>query len=194
LRARDLPVRRVLPAVRTLCSPSSGLLGQGVRYGLAGGAVALVYLSTTTLFAEVVRIPFQIALAIGFCVALVVHFTLQRLFVWSHQEEFALPLHHQAGRYLTFAGTQYGLTIASTALLPAALGVSTEIVYLVTAAVLASTNFLVFRHGIFHADKTPSFEQDRADQDSVDQPTHSTEGELVPFDGDLQSEGFTGKS
>jgi putative flippase GtrA len=183
LRALDLPVRRLLPAVRTLRSPSSGLLGQGVRYGLAGGAVALVYLSTTTVLAEVVRIPFQIALAIGFFVAFVVHFTLQRLFVWSHQEEFALPLHHQAGRYLTVAGTQYGLTIASTSLLPAALGVSTEIVYLVTVAVLASTNFLVFRHGIFHADhtpsferdhadQTPSFERDHADQNSVEQPTH----------------------
>jgi putative flippase GtrA len=172
LRALDLRVRRVLPAVRILRSPSSGLLGQGVRYGLAGAAVALVYLSTTTVLAEVVRIPFQIALAIGFSVALVAHFTLQRLFVWSHQEEFALPLRHQAGRYLTVAGTQYGLTIASTSLLPAALGVSTEIVYLVTVAVLASTNFLVFRHGIFHADQAPSFEPDSADQNSVERPTH----------------------
>ena len=155
--------RRVLPGVRILRSPNSGLLGQGVRYGLAGGVVALVYLSTTTVLAELVGIPFQIALAIGFSVALVVHFTLQRWFVWSHHEEFALPLHHQVGRYLTVAGTQYGLTIASTALLPAALGVSTEIVYLVTVAALAATNFLVFRHRIFHADQTPSFEHDRAD-------------------------------
>ena len=172
LRALHLSVRRVLPAVRFLRSPSSGLLGQGVRYGLVGAAVALVYLSTTTVLAEVVRIRFQIALAIGFCVAIVVHFTLQRLFVWIHEDEFALPLHHQAGRYLTVAGTQYGLTIASTSLLPAALGVSTEIVYLVTVAVLASTNFLVYRHGIFQADQTPSFERDRADQHSAEQPTH----------------------
>ena len=159
-------------AVRILRSPSSGLLGQGVRYGLAGGTVAVVYLSTTTVLAEVVGLPFQVALAIGFSVALVVHFTLQRFFVWIHHDEFALPLHHQAGRYLTVAGTQYGLTIASTALLPAALGVSAEIVYLVTVAVLASTNFLVFRHGIFQAGQTPSFEPDRAEQSSVEQPTH----------------------
>ena len=159
-------------AVRILRSPSSGLLGQGVRYGLAGGTVAVVYLSTTTVLAEVVGLPFQVALAIGFSVALVVHFTLQRFFVWIHHDEFALPLHHQAGRYLTVAGTQYGLTIASTSLLPAALGVSAEIVYLVTVAVLASTNFLVFRLGIFHADRTPSFERDRADENSLEQPTH----------------------
>ena len=158
--------------MRTLRSPSSGLLGQGVRYGLAGGTVAVVYLSTTTVLAEVVGLPFQVALAIGFSVALVVHFTLQRFFVWIHHDEFALPLHHQAGRYLTVAGTQYGLTIASTALLPAALGVSAEIVYLVTVAVLASTNFLVFRHGICQPDQASSLEPGRAEKNSVEQPTH----------------------
>jgi putative flippase GtrA len=137
--------------LRGLRSPSSGILGQGVRFALAGGTVALVYLTTTTVLAEVVGMPFQVALAIGFCVGLIVHFTLQRVFVWAHYEEFALPLHHQAGRYLILAGLQYGVTAASTALLPTALGVSTEIVYLVTVAIVLSVNFLVFRYGIFHA-------------------------------------------
>jgi putative flippase GtrA len=134
-----------------LRSPSSGLLGEGVRFALAGGTVALVYLTTTLVLAEIVGVPFQVALVIGFCVGLIVHFTLQRVFVWTHHEEFALPLHHQAGRYLVVAGVQYGVTAASTALLPTALGVSTEIVYLVTVAVVLSVNFLVFRHRIFHA-------------------------------------------
>jgi putative flippase GtrA len=122
-----------------------------VRFALAGGTVALVYLTTTLVLAEVVGMPFQVALVIGFCVGLIVHFTLQRVFVWTHYEEFALPLHHQAGRYLIVAGAQYGVTAASTALLPTALGVSTEIVYLVTVAVVLSVNFLVFRYRIFHA-------------------------------------------
>jgi hypothetical protein len=63
----------------------------------------------------------------------------------------ALPLHHQAGRYLIVASVQYGVTAASTSLLPTALGVSTEILYLVTVAVVVSVNFLVFRHRIFQA-------------------------------------------
>jgi putative flippase GtrA len=137
--------------MHTLKAPESGVLGQGVRFALSGGTVALVYLATTTVLAEVVGLPFQVALAIGFCVGLVVHFTLQRLFVWSHHEEFALPLSHQLGRYLAVAGVQYGVTAASTALLPSALGVPTEMVYLVTVAVVVSVNFLVFRNGIFHA-------------------------------------------
>ena len=142
-RAREL--------ARTLRAPESGLLGQGVRYALAGCTVALVYLATTIVLADLVGMPFQAALAIGFSVGLMVHFTLQRVFVWTHHEEFALPLHYQAGRYLLVAGAQYGVTVASTSLLPRLLGVSTEFVYLATVAVTISTNFLVFRHGIFHA-------------------------------------------
>jgi putative flippase GtrA len=134
-----------------------------VRFALAGGTVALVYLTTTIVLAEVIGVPFQIALAIGFCVGLVVHFTLQRMFVWTHHEEFALPLHRQAGRYLIVAGIQYGVTAASTSLLPTALGVPTEVVYVVTVAVVVSVNFLVFRQRIFHAkpaatDPAPSSE------------------------------------
>jgi len=145
--------------VQGLRSPSSGLLGQGTRFGLAGGLVALVYLGTTTLLADVVGLPFQVALAIGFGVAISLHFTLQRVFVWIHHEDFALPVYEQAGRYLAVAAVQYGVTAASTALLPSALGISTELVYLATVAVILSVNFLVFRHGIFHAkpaDESPA--------------------------------------
>jgi putative flippase GtrA len=137
--------------VRALKAPESGLLGQGVRFGLAGATVALVYLATTTILAEGAGLAFQAALAIGFCVGLLVHFTLQRVFVWAHHEEFALPLHHQITRYMVVAAAQYGVTAASTGLLPSALGVPTELVYLATVAVVLSANFLLFRNGIFHA-------------------------------------------
>jgi putative flippase GtrA len=143
--------RRTLSAWRDLRSPSSGVRGQGVRFAIAGGTVALVYIGTTIVLATIVGLPFQIALAIGLVVSLVVHFTLQRLFVWTHHEEFALSLQQQLGRYLVAAGTQYGVTAASTAVLPPFLGVSAPVVYLGTVAVVVSTNFLVFRHGIFHA-------------------------------------------
>jgi putative flippase GtrA len=128
----------------------SALTAQGVRFGLAGGLVALVYLGSTTFLADVVGLPFQVALAIGFCLALTVHFTLQRLFVWNSSEAFALALHHQVGRYLVLAALQYGVTACSTSLLPSALGIPTEAVYLATVAVVVSVNFLVFRNRIFH--------------------------------------------
>jgi putative flippase GtrA len=137
-----------------LRSPDSGVRGQGARFAVAGGIVAVVYLTVTTVLANVVGLPFQVALALGFCVALIVHFSLQRFFVWVHHEEFALPLHHQMARYLLSAGVQYGVTVASTSLLPSALGVSTEVVYVATVAVVMGANFLVFRHGVFHASAT----------------------------------------
>lgn len=138
----------------SLLTPDSGILGQGMRFTIAGSIVTVVYLGTTTLFAKVANMPFQLALITGFSIALVVHFTLQRLFVWTHHEEFALPLHHQLGRYLTVSAAQYGLTAASVAVMPSVLGLSAEVVYLATVAVVYSVNFLVFRHGIFHADST----------------------------------------
>lgn len=168
-----------LSLMNALRGPGSGILRQGFRFALAGGTVALVYLTVTTLLAKVAGLPFQAALAIGFCIAIAVHFTLQRVFVWTHHEEFALPLHWQAGRYLAAAAVQYGVTAASIALLPSALGVSTELVYLATAAVVMSANFLVFRHGIFHAkpaaqgwdEEAPAFGGDPPAPSSLEQPT-----------------------
>lgn len=132
----------------------SDLVGQGLRFGLAGATVAAVYTLTTTLLAVVIGLPFQVALALGFCLALTVHFTLQRTFVWVHHNEFALGLRDQIPRYLCVASVQYGLTAASSALLPSLLGLPTEAVYLVTVVLITAGNFFIFRHGIFHATPT----------------------------------------
>jgi putative flippase GtrA len=140
--------------VRKARDPNSGVVGQGVRYAMAGGVVASVYLGVTVLLAGVVGVHFQVALAIGFCCGITVHFTLQRFFVWAQEDEFALPFRHQASRYLLVAGTQYGVTAASTSLLPKALGLPTELVYGVTVLAVVSLNFLIFRHGVFHAKTT----------------------------------------
>jgi len=141
LRAQPLGARRLR---------GSGLLEQGVRYVLTGGTVTFVYLGVTTALADGVGLPFQVALAIGACAGLLVHFTLQRFFVWAHSDEYALALRDQAVRYLIFAGAQYGLTAASTAILPTVLGLPVELVYFGTVAILVSMNFLVFRNVIFH--------------------------------------------
>jgi putative flippase GtrA len=133
-----------------LFTPSSGLLGQGTRYALVGAFVGLVYLLTTTLLAVVVGLPFRVALTIGFTLQLAVHFRLQRAFVWMHDEQFALPVRHQALRYLAVAAAQFAITAATTSLLPSVLGISTETVYLLTVGVLTIFNFLFFRNLVFH--------------------------------------------
>lgn len=144
-------MRRLRSAPGTPPQAGSTLIGTMLRFVLVGGTGVVVYTLVTTLLATVVEIPFQVALAIGFCAALAVHFTLQRVFVWSHRGQFALPLRHQLRRYLAAACAQYGATAASTSLLPAVLGLPTEAVYLVTVLALAAMSFLLFRDRIFHA-------------------------------------------
>lgn len=147
-----VPRRGRLPAlVRQLRSPESGLLGQGIRFAIAGGIVAFVYIAATLGFAHLAGLPFQASLALGFAVALCTHFTLQRMFVWIHHEEFALPVERQVGRYLVVAGVQYALTALVTSTIPDAVGLPTDVVYLATAACITAGNFVIFRTRIFHA-------------------------------------------
>ncbi|HEV3070365.1 MAG TPA: GtrA family protein [Solirubrobacteraceae bacterium] len=136
-------------------SPERGILGQGIRFALAGGTVAGVYLVTTLLLATVIGLPFQSALAIGFILALATHFTLQRFFVWVHDEEFALPLRTQVGRYLAVALAQYGITVVATSALPAAVGLPTEVVYVAVTLLITLANFVLFRTRVFHAEAEP---------------------------------------
>ena len=93
-----IPSRRSLgQQVLYIRSPDSGLVGQGVRYALVGCFVAFIYVATTTVLADVFAVPFQLALGIGFVTGVCVHFTLQRLFVWVNNAQFALGVHEQIG-------------------------------------------------------------------------------------------------
>ncbi len=157
--------QRLLSLVAHLRSGDSGLLGEGARFLFAGGVVLVVYVTTTIVLSDVAGLHFQIALAIGFALALLVQFTLYRRFVWGHHEEFALRAHHQLGRYLTIAAVGYGLTALATAVLPKALGIPTDVVYLGTVVALPIINFTVSRHGVFHpggTDKTQGPDEPQA--------------------------------
>ena len=143
MKARD--------TARHLASPEAGRVGQGVRFAIAGSVVMVVYVATTTLLAQVFGVPFQVALVTGYTLGLCVHFTLQRVFVWVHHEEFVLSIHQQAGRYLLLAGLQYAVTAAAVAVLPSLLGLSSQIVYLGAVAVVTAANFLIFGGRVFHA-------------------------------------------
>jgi len=152
--------KQIFNAVRHVRATDIGLLGRGLRYVIAGGIVTVIYLTITTVLANIFGLPFQLALGIGFATALVVHFSLQRFFVWVHIEEFSLPARKQIGRYLLVAATQYGTTAAVTAFLPSALHISTTIVFFGWTIVVTASNFVIFRHGIFHAGRSKSPEGD----------------------------------
>jgi putative flippase GtrA len=149
VRAAGEPWRRAL--VRHLTGRTDALVGHGMRFILTGAGVSIVYITVTTVLAEVSHLRFQVALAIGWCAAVCVHFTLQRTFVWTHRASFALPFGRQVGRYLLVAVSQLGLTATTTAVLPSLLGVPAEAIYLGTALLVTVVNFVVFRNRIFHA-------------------------------------------
>lgn len=128
-----------------------GLAGQGVRFAIAGGAVAIIYLVVTTTLANGLAVPFQLALVLGFGAGMAAHFTLQRVFVWAHRDGFALHLRQQLNRYLVVAAAQYATTAAATHFLPTALGVSVTVVYVTTVIVVTVVNFLIFRARVFHS-------------------------------------------
>lgn len=152
---RSLP-RLIAIRARHLRSPESGVLGQGVRFVISGGTVAVVYVAVTTVLVHLVGMPFQLALAIGFTTALVTHFLFQRYFVWVHRERFSLSARGQILRYGAIAATQYVTTAAAIAFLPPALNVSTTLVYLVWTAVVSVGNFILFGRGVFHPRKRPA--------------------------------------
>jgi len=138
--------------LRDVRSPEWGVLGQLFRFALSGSLVAVVYVSVTTVLHDAFAVHFQIALAIGFAVGVALHFTLQRVFVWRHHEDFALAAHRQAWRYLCVCASQYGLTALSTSQLPDLVGLPVEVVYVATMLALAAINFAIFRGGVFHPD------------------------------------------
>jgi putative flippase GtrA len=134
-------------------SDHASLFSQGLRFAFTGCAVSAVYLLTTSALSLLVGLPFQVALAIGFVVAVAMHFGMQRLFVWTDHDGFALAAPHQVSRYLLAATTQYGITAASTSFIPAALGLPVVLVYLAIAFPVALVNFIVFRNYIFHGER-----------------------------------------
>jgi putative flippase GtrA len=141
-----------LAFLRDIRSPRWGVAGQLIRFTLSGGIVATVYVSVTTVLHDAFAVPFQIALAVGFLVGLGLHFTLQRMFVWRHHDEFALAAHRQAVRYLFVCVSQYGVTALSTSQLPGLVGLPVEAVYLLTMFTIAGFNFLFFRGRVFHSE------------------------------------------
>jgi putative flippase GtrA len=150
-KERDPKIPPNRRALHRLTGARSVLLGEGFRFGLVGLLVAGVYMATTTALANLIGIEFQVALAIGFSAAIVVHFTLQRMFVWAHRDTYALGLRAQFGRYAVMSGAQYGTAVLATSFLPSALHVSTTLVYIGWTLCGSVFSFLVLGRGIFHA-------------------------------------------
>jgi putative flippase GtrA len=134
---------------------NDSLQGRAARFVIAGGVMSIFYLSLTSILA-VVGMPFQAALIVSFLAAVALHFTLQRLFVWSRRGKYALPLHQQLKRYLPLVSVQYLTTAGATAILPPWTGLPVLAVYIGITLLYSIFNFLFFRARIFHVARRAS--------------------------------------
>lgn len=121
---------------------------QPIRFVTAGGTVAVVYLCTTLLL-NTLGLDIQIAIPIGYCVGLVLQFSLQRYYVFANHDQFSLEIHKQLGRYIVAAAVQYGATAALTHWLPGLLGLNERIVYVGVTIVAAGVAYVVNRMFVF---------------------------------------------
>ena len=128
------------------------LTGPLIRYGIAGGCVALVYLGVPLLLHDLAGLPIEVAIPIAYALALTLHFNLQRHFVFRHIDEFALSTRQQIGRYVVMAAIQYPTTALGTAFLPGWIHVSSDAAFVIITLTISLTAFLLLRGHIFHPD------------------------------------------
>jgi putative flippase GtrA len=128
---------------------SHPLAGQTFRFGLAGATVAAVYLAIPLVLNGILGVAIQITIPIAYLLAVSLHFTLQRHFVWR-VDEFALSARQQIGRYVVIGAVQYPTTALAIAFLPGVLGVSERAIFVCTTLAISSTSFLIFRGHVFH--------------------------------------------
>jgi putative flippase GtrA len=123
---------------------------QAARFVISGGTVAVVYLGLGLLLSGPVGMPIQIAIPISYVLSVLLNYTLQRHFVFAHSTSFALSPGAQFVRYVQVGVVQYAFTALTTAVLPGPLGVSEQLVYVVSALIAAVLTFILLRFVVFH--------------------------------------------
>lgn len=132
---------------------SHPLTGSGIRYGISGCFVALVYPGIPLALNAGAHVDIQVAIPIAYLLAVTLHFNLQSHFVFRHVEVFALSRRERIGRYVVMGAFQYPTTAIATALLPRILGLSAAATFVVVTLTMSLTIFLLLRTHIFHGDE-----------------------------------------
>ena len=121
-----------------------------LRFAVSGLVVGLFYLGMPLLVNAVLGVPLEACLPVIYVLAVMLQFTLQRLFVFRHVSEFALSTRRQVLWYVMIAAIQYPLSAAATAVLPGWLGLRERVVYVAATLLIAFATFLFLRRNVFH--------------------------------------------
>jgi putative flippase GtrA len=121
------------------------------RYAVSGVLVGLFTLGMPILLNAEFGLPLEACIPIIYVLGVTIQFTAQRVFVFRHVEEFALPMRRQILWYVVIIAIQYPLNAAATAVLPGVLGLSERIVYVGATLSIALLTLLFLRRNVFHA-------------------------------------------
>lgn len=111
--------------------------------------MGIVYFSAMAALVEGLRLHVQAALVTAYAIALAVHFSLNRRYVFSSGSGYALSLSAQGARYTAVALASYALTSVALAVLPTLLGTTELLVFYAVAPAQTAVTFLVLRRWIF---------------------------------------------
>jgi putative flippase GtrA len=128
-----------------------------LRFGMTAAAVQGVYTAGMGVGLLILDAPRQAVLLVAFLLSLVVHFSLNRQWVFNpaHPHEdgeghgYHLGLSRHGVRYAVAAVVVYGVTALSLAVLPGVLGLAPFLVWLGTCVVIGIVNFFVLGQLVF---------------------------------------------
>jgi putative flippase GtrA len=120
-----------------------------VRFGMSAVAVQGVYAALMAILLLGLDLPRQAALAVSYAGALVVHFTLNRQFVFASGDGYAHGLSSHGRRYLVTAVIVYGITALGLAVLPGLLGVAPFVAWLLVTVTIGLLNFVLLGRLVF---------------------------------------------
>jgi putative flippase GtrA len=130
-------------------APQRTLRQRLTRFLISGAIVQGVYTASMAALLLLAGQPRQTALAISYALALVVHFTLNRQFVFDRAEGYTLHLSAHGARYLVLAAVIYGVTALGLATLPSLLGVAPFVAWLLVSGAIGVSNFVVLGKVVF---------------------------------------------
>jgi putative flippase GtrA len=136
------------------------ITGQALRFGIAGGTVTLVNLAIPIVLNDALGIPIEVVIPFAYIVAASLQFTLQRMFVFRHVEQFALSTRAQLMRYVLIGAVQYPTVALGTFALPKLFDISSKAAFLGTSLTFSFCLFLFMRKRVFHPADTPDQETD----------------------------------
>ncbi|MCW2996408.1 MAG: GtrA family protein [Conexibacter sp.] len=126
------------------------LTAQLARYGIAGAITLVLGAIVVLLLSGPGGLAIQLAIPLSYPVIAVVHFSLQRHFVFVGGE-YALAGGAQLGRYLLVAVVgHYGCVAGGTAFLHDVAGLGDQLAYLIMVSTMPIVMFVVMRLRVFH--------------------------------------------